>query len=202
MISLDIARQMMILLQAVVQHGTGAAASQMHHAFGGKTGTTNNFTDAWFIGFSPSVTCGTWVGFDSRQSLGEKETGAKAALPIWMDFMKVAVAGKPNEQFSKPNAPKKQLDVLVAPGGADVAPAKPVKTDDPDADNDDDSDKPAPKPAAVAPPAADATPDDEATPKVNAAKPIVLPKPIVGASAKPAKPVAPPKLGVAAGPQK
>jgi len=201
-ISLDIARQMMILLQAVVQHGTGAAASQMHHAFGGKTGTTNNFTDAWFIGFSPSVTCGTWVGFDSRQSLGEKETGAKAALPIWMDFMKVAVAGKPNEQFSKPNAPKKQLDVLVAPGGADVAPAKPVKTDDPDADNDDDSDKPAPKPAAVAPPAADATPDDEATPKVNAAKPIVLPKPIVGASAKPAKPVAPPKLGVAAGPQK
>ena len=201
-ISLDIARQMMILLQAVVQHGTAAAAAQMHHAFGGKTGTTNDFTDAWFIGFSPSVTCGTWIGFDNRQSLGEKETGAKAALPMWMDFMKVAVAGKPDEQFSKPNAPKKQLDVPVAPAGADVVPAKPVKTDDPDADNDDDADKPAPKPAAVVPPAGDAVPDDEAAPvKGAAAKPVVLPKPIVGTSAKPAKPVAPPKLGVAAGPE-
>ena len=194
-ISLDIARQMMILLQAVVQHGTAAAAAQMHHAFGGKTGTTNSFTDAWFIGFSPSVTCGTWIGFDDRQSLGDKETGAKAALPMWMDFMKVAVAGKPDEQFSKPNAPKKQLDVPVAP--ADVVPEKPVKTDDPDADSDDDADKPAPKPAAAAPPVGDAVPDDEAAPKPSAAKPIVLPKPIVGASAKPAKPVAPPKLGVA-----
>ena len=60
-ISVDTARTMMILLQAVVQHGTGAAASSLKHAFGGKTGTTNNYTDAWFIGFSPSVTCGTWI---------------------------------------------------------------------------------------------------------------------------------------------
>jgi len=115
-ISLDIAREMMILLQAVVQHGTGAAASSLKHALGGKTGTTNSFTDAWFIGFSPSVTCGTWIGFDNpAQSLGDKETGAKAALPMWMDFMKVVIADKPNEQFAKPNAPKKQLDVPVAP---------------------------------------------------------------------------------------
>ena len=84
---------MMMLLQAVVQHGTAAAASSMNHALGGKTGTTNDYTDAWFIGFSPSITCGTWVGFDDRRSLGEKETGARAALPIWMDFMKVAAGG-------------------------------------------------------------------------------------------------------------
>jgi len=80
-ISVDIAREMMVLLQAVVQHGTAAAAAQMKHALGGKTGTTNNYTDAWFVGFSPSITCGTWIGFDNRQSLGDKETGARAALP-------------------------------------------------------------------------------------------------------------------------
>jgi penicillin-binding protein 1A len=147
-ISLDTARTMMILLQAVVQYGTGAAAAQMKHAFGGKTGTTNNYTDAWFIGFSPSVTCGTWIGFDNRESLGEKETGAKAALPMWMDFMKAAVAGKPDERFSKPNAPKKQLDVPATT--EEEMPAKEPKT--PDADmNDDapDADVPAKAPEAA-----------------------------------------------------
>ncbi len=94
------ARTMMILLQAVTAHGTGAAVAQMGHPLGGKTGTTSDFTDAWFLGFSPSVTCGVWVGFDSRESLGEKETGARAALPIWMTFMKAAIAGKPDEQFA------------------------------------------------------------------------------------------------------
>ncbi len=93
------ARTMMTLLQAVTQHGTGAAAAQLNHPLGGKTGTTSDYTDAWFLGFSPSVTCGVWVGYDSRQSLGEKETGAKAALPIWMTFMKAAIAGKDSEQF-------------------------------------------------------------------------------------------------------
>ena len=98
-ISQETARKMMVLLQAVIAHGTGGAASQLNHALGGKTGTTNNFTDAWFLGFSPSVTCGVWVGYDNRQSLGEKETGARAALPIWMNFMRAAIAQNPNEQF-------------------------------------------------------------------------------------------------------
>ena len=93
------ARTMMSLFRAVTAHGTGAAVAQMNHPLGGKTGTTSDFTDAWFMGFSPSVTCGVWVGFDSRQSLGEKETGARAALPIWMEIMKVAIAGKDDEQF-------------------------------------------------------------------------------------------------------
>jgi penicillin-binding protein 1A len=93
------ARTMMIFLQAVIQHGTGMAAVQLKHPLGGKTGTTSDYTDAWFLGFSPSVTCGVWVGYDSRQSLGDKETGAKAALPIWMNVMKVAIAGKDDEQF-------------------------------------------------------------------------------------------------------
>lgn len=93
------ARTMMTLLEAVVHNGTGAAASQLDHPLGGKTGTTSDFTNAWFIGFSPSVTCGVWVGYDSEESLGDKETGARAALPIWMTFMRAAIAGHPDEQF-------------------------------------------------------------------------------------------------------
>ena len=98
-ISPHTARVMTQLLQQVVQHGTAYSASKLNHPLGGKTGTTNDFTDAWFIGFSPSVTCGVWVGYDEKKTLGKKETGAQAALPIWLDFMKVAIAGKDNEQF-------------------------------------------------------------------------------------------------------
>jgi penicillin-binding protein 1A len=98
-ISQQTARTMMTLFRAVTAHGTGAAVAQMNHPLGGKTGTTSDYTDAWFMGFSPSITCGVWVGYDSRQSLGEKETGARAALPIWMEIMKTAIAGKDDEQF-------------------------------------------------------------------------------------------------------
>ena len=162
-ISVDIAREMMQLLEAVVQHGTAAAASSMNHALGGKTGTTNDYTDAWFIGFSPSITTGTWVGFDDRRSLGEKETGARAALPIWMDFMKVAVADRPNEQFPRANAPKKKLEVAITPAD-DQAPGAPA------AENSDDSDVTAPPPPppqnAVPPPvpANQVMPNDEGAP--------------------------------------
>jgi penicillin-binding protein 1A len=93
------ARTMMTLFKEAVQSGTAVEAASLHHALGGKTGTTSNYTDAWFVGFSPSVTCGVWVGYDSRQSLGDKETGAKTALPIWADFMKAAIAGKPGQRF-------------------------------------------------------------------------------------------------------
>jgi penicillin-binding protein 1A len=107
------ARTMMVLLQSVIHGGTGGAAASLNHAFGGKTGTTNDFTDAWFLGFSPSLTCGVWVGYDSRQTLGDKETGAHAALPIWMEFMKVAIVGKENEAFAT-EAPAKRPDVHAA----------------------------------------------------------------------------------------
>ncbi len=160
-VSLDIAREMMVLLQAVIQHGTGAAAGAMHHAFGGKTGTTNGFTDAWFLGFSPSVTCGTWIGFDNpSQSLGDKETGAKAALPMWMDFMKAAIADKPDEAFAKPNAPKKQIDVPVVPAGVVLPKPTPKDMDEPDAEDSE------PAGDLVAPPPADTMPDDSAAPEL------------------------------------
>ena len=129
-IPVNIAREMMVLLEAVVQHGTAGAAAQMNHALGGKTGTTNNYTDAWFVGFSPSITCGSWVGFDNRQSLGDKETGARAALPIWVQFMKVALADRPNEAFSTPDAPKKQIQLPVDTAGeAAPPPATPPAAD-------------------------------------------------------------------------
>ena len=76
-ISAHSARVMVELLQGVVQHGTGFAASKLNHPLGGKTGTTNDFTDAWFVGFSPSITCGVWVGYDEKKTLGDKETGAR-----------------------------------------------------------------------------------------------------------------------------
>ena len=96
------ARIMTSMLREVVQHGTGIAASSMKYPLGGKTGTTNDFTDAWFIGFSPSMTTGVWIGYDEKKSLGAKETGAHAALPIWMDFMKIALAGKNPGEFQPP----------------------------------------------------------------------------------------------------
>jgi penicillin-binding protein 1A len=111
------ARTMMTLLRGVTDHGTGAAAKALNHPLGGKTGTTSDFTDAWFLGFSPSITCGVWVGFDSRESLGEKETGAVAALPIWMTFMRAAIAGKDDEQFpGEDDSPV--MDRAAAPKGS------------------------------------------------------------------------------------
>jgi len=126
-IDVKTARTMMTLLQEVVRAGTGAQAAQLKHPLGGKTGTTNDFTDAWFIGFSPSVTCGTWVGFDDpSRTLGDKETGAHAALPIWMDFMRAAIANKPDEKFPADETTKNPGTLAVSAAPAVNAPTKPV----------------------------------------------------------------------------
>src|SRR3954447_16613259 len=104
-ISSATARTMTSLLREVVLHGTAASAASMKHALAGKTGTTNDFTDAWFIGFSPSVTCGVWVGYDEKKTLGKKEAGALAALPIWITYMKSALVGLDSEEFFPPPPP-------------------------------------------------------------------------------------------------
>ena len=112
--SMKTARIMMTLLKAVIgPGGTAAEAGALHHPLGGKTGTTSDFNDAWFIGFSPSVTAGVWVGYDNRQSLGDKESGGHAALPLWIDFMKVAIADHPDEHFPG-DAPKVPATNLAA----------------------------------------------------------------------------------------
>jgi penicillin-binding protein 1A len=91
-ISQRTARTMVSLLQEVVKHGTGGPARKLNHPVAGKTGTTNDYTDAWFIGFSPSITCGVWIGYDEKKNLGDNETGGHAALPIWVDFMSTALS--------------------------------------------------------------------------------------------------------------
>ncbi len=96
----DVARTMVAMLEEVVQFGTGVRAKELARPTGGKTGTTNDFTDAWYIGFTPSLTAGVWVGNDDKRiSLGKKETGARAALPIWLQFMKETLQGKQVEDF-------------------------------------------------------------------------------------------------------
>src|SRR5207302_275048 len=81
--------------------GTGIQAKALRRPAAGKTGTTQDYTDAWFVGYTPQLTAGVWVGFDDKQiSLGKKETGARAALPIWLEFMQGAVAGTPLMDFT------------------------------------------------------------------------------------------------------
>jgi penicillin-binding protein 1A len=120
-ISARTARIMTSMLQEVVRHGTAIAAAGMKYPLGGKTGTTNDFTDAWFIGFSPSMTTGVWIGYDEKKSLGAKESGARAALPIWMDFMKVALAGKDPGEFEPPPVLPPPVAKIDTP---DTAPAE------------------------------------------------------------------------------
>ena len=83
------------LLQGVVQHGTGQRAKVLGRPVAGKTGTSSDYSDAWFIGYTPSLLTGVWVGFDDKTSLGKKETGARAALPIWINFMDQALRNTP-----------------------------------------------------------------------------------------------------------
>jgi penicillin-binding protein 1A len=90
------------MMKGVIQRGTGARASALGRPLAGKTGTTQEFTDAWFLGFSPRLAAGVWVGYDAKKTLGEREAGAAAALPIWMEFMKAALEGTPAEDFAVP----------------------------------------------------------------------------------------------------
>jgi penicillin-binding protein 1A len=95
----DIAYLLTDVLQGVTRRGTAVKAKSLNRPLAGKTGTTDDCTDAWFIGYTPTLICGVWVGFDEKKSLGKKETGAEAALPIWIDFMKEVLKDKPVEEF-------------------------------------------------------------------------------------------------------
>jgi penicillin-binding protein 1A len=106
------------LLRGVAEHGTAARARSLGRPIAGKTGTTNDFTDAWFIGYEPSLAAGVWVGFDEKkESLGRRETGAAAALPIWMDFWRTVTAERPVEEFAIPgNVVFVPVDEMGRPG--------------------------------------------------------------------------------------
>ncbi|MGH7896817.1 MAG: penicillin-binding protein 1A, partial [Candidatus Binatia bacterium] len=90
------------ILKAVVQRGTGHRAAALARPAAGKTGTTNDQMDAWFVGYTPELLAGAWVGFDEKKSLGKEETGGRAAVPIWLDFMQEATDKMPVTDFAIP----------------------------------------------------------------------------------------------------
>lgn len=104
-ISEQSAFQMVTMLRDVIDRGTGSPAHALGVGgpIGGKTGTTDGYRDAWFIGFSSSVVVGVWVGFDEPASIGREAYGARIALPIWADFMKRAAAARPAAEFAVPD---------------------------------------------------------------------------------------------------
>lgn len=91
------------ILKGVINSGTGKKARVLNRPVAGKTGTTNDYQDAWFIGFTPHLVAGAWVGLDDHQTIGDNETGARAALPIWLEFMQKTLAQEPKEDFIIPN---------------------------------------------------------------------------------------------------
>lgn len=98
-----VAWQMAQMLQGVVRSGTGRRALELgRQDLGGKTGTTNSYRDAWFVGFNAELAATAWIGFDDNRELGSRESGARAALPIWMGFMQRALAGRPEAPVPRP----------------------------------------------------------------------------------------------------
>jgi penicillin-binding protein 1A len=101
------------MMQSVVEKGTGQKAKELGRPVAGKTGTTNDTHDAWFVGFTPDLLAGVWVGFDSERSLGARETGGAAACPIWTAFMQTALQDRPVIDFT---VPKDVTQVHIDPG--------------------------------------------------------------------------------------
>lgn len=124
----EVAYVMVSLLRSVIDEGTArAAAGKLRRPAAGKTGTTNRKSDtidAWFVGFTPDLLAAVWVGFDDSHRLGRGETGAKAALPIWLDFMTRAVIGRPTKDFVQPpGVVVQRIDKtsgLLAPAGQET----------------------------------------------------------------------------------
>jgi penicillin-binding protein 1A len=119
-----VAAQMQNMMRAVVTGGTGGPImgnkELAKRMICGKTGTVNDFTDAWFIGYTPSYAAGVWIGFPGqKRSLGNREAGGVAALPMWMQFMEKFLKDKPNDQF--PKAPPPDRDILARRGEAERA---------------------------------------------------------------------------------
>ncbi len=123
-----------LMLQGVVQNGTGAAVSALGYPLAGKTGTTNDYRSAWFVGYSPNLVAGVFVGFDDNRSLGEGETGAVAAVPIFIDFMREALRGQPKTDFKAPRDTR-FIDVnghreAFRPGQEPEGPIAPIRKPD------------------------------------------------------------------------
>jgi penicillin-binding protein 1A len=114
------------MMRDVIQRGTGRAARSLGRSdIAGKTGTTNDQRDTWFMGFNPDVATGVWVGFDQPRSLGRREFGSATALPVWKDYMEVALAGLPERYMDRPAG--------IVSRRIDPDTGEPATTDNPDA---------------------------------------------------------------------
>jgi penicillin-binding protein 1A len=113
------------MLRAVVDEGTGTKVKALGRPVAGKTGTTNDLHDAWFIGFTPELAAGVWIGYDSARNLGRNETGGRAAAPVFLDYMKAALADRPVQEFAVPEgvvfARVDRATGLLAPTGDENA---------------------------------------------------------------------------------
>ena len=101
-----VAYQITSMLEGVVQRGTATRARVLNRPVAGKTGTTNEYRSAWFIGYSPQLVTGVFIGFDDNRSLGFGETGSRAALPVFIEFMQEATKGLPPTPFREPENAK------------------------------------------------------------------------------------------------
>ena len=100
----DTAYVMLNILRGVIERGTGVGARSLGWPMAGKTGTVDDYTDGWFVGFDPDITVGVWVGFDQKRSLGDGQDGASVALPIWREFMQAYIEDRPApEGFVQPS---------------------------------------------------------------------------------------------------
>lgn len=124
----DTAYVMTSLLRGVVQRGTAASAASLNWPLAGKTGTVNDYTDAWFMGFDPDITLGVWLGYDEKKPIGNGETGTTAALPIWIDIMRAWLEGRDREHPPEFEAPGNIVFVPV-----DRATGQPVDAGTPQA---------------------------------------------------------------------
>jgi penicillin-binding protein 1A len=161
-----VAAQMVELMRGVVTGGTATAANGLAgHTLAGKTGTVNDFTDAWFIGYNPNVVCGVWIGYsDRKKPLGKGEAGGTAALPFWIDFMRDYLKDKPKGKFqSVPEVPDELRPIQasrarehaaelarIAARDGDLMPGDLEPNLDPLADSD--PTQPRPEPAVSQPP--------------------------------------------------
>jgi penicillin-binding protein 1A len=113
------------MLRAVVDEGTGTRVKSLGRPVAGKTGTTNDLHDAWFIGYTPELAAGVWIGYDSARNLGKNETGGRTAAPVFLDYMKAALAQRPVQEFSVPDgvvfARVDRATGLLAPSGDENA---------------------------------------------------------------------------------
>jgi penicillin-binding protein 1A len=105
----DVAFVLTSMMRDVIESGTGAGAKALARPAAAKTGTAQDHRDAWFVGFTPELVAGVWIGFDDHSPLGPRETGSGAALPAWLSFMQAAVGGRPVVDF-------------VPPAGVELAP--------------------------------------------------------------------------------